>query len=496
MDGSHHESLKNVSLVGGCYDILKIDPLDISLYGTKFARAFAFEEFEDLPDQTASKPVALEYLPAYGGGSDRVVSEFSSATDFQDFLRTQATVGVSDAAGKLFCATASASYESLSHQTTERGRVLTSVSERVNRFRLRLSDNSGLLFLSPEIEEALRGLPVEGGPEFDAFIARFGTHYLKSALYGGRATLRMSVTTEDYSSLVEQKVDVSAEAKATFELVSANGKVGREDKRSRKFVESRSLTVERMVYVGGYTQESLDMWAMTVPEQPMPIEAEFEPLHRLLTPTFLPDLDLDALRRTAGQLASASELYLARNGRDTRVGFLGYGDVVEIELQGPGPRRVLSSDKVGTVSTATLAPGAGRPGTQWRLRAPGIRSGEGIPVGEPVLLESLASGQFLDARAGRDADYGRGDGLTAALGTDPAAESSLWWPCLLASMARTRLADGDLAAFRVKNPRRRLAEGYLLGEPDPDQDVQRVYGFGREAQAGTAWRLRRVEAAA
>ena len=92
MDGSHHETLKNISLVGGSYDILKVDPLDISSRGAEFAGAFAFDEYDDLPDQPASKPVALEYRPAYGGGSDRVVSEFTSSSDFQDFVKTQGSV--------------------------------------------------------------------------------------------------------------------------------------------------------------------------------------------------------------------------------------------------------------------------------------------------------------------------------------------------------------------------------------------------------------------
>jgi hypothetical protein len=40
-----------------------------------------------------------------------------------------------------------------------------------------------------------------------------------------------------------------------------------------------------------------------------------------------------------------------------------------------------------------------------------------------------------------------------------------------------------------------MTEGCLLGEPDVEEAAQRVYAFGRPAQPGTVWRLRRVEPA-
>lgn len=202
MDGgrlSTHEPLRNSSLVGGCYDILYVDPLDISLRAAHFPGAFMAGDFEDLPDQPASKPVSLEYRPAFGGGSDKVVSELSSSTDFQTLVKTQGSLGVADPTGKLFCATLSSSFEHLSQETSNRSRVLTYVSERVSRFRLAVTDDTSLLFLTPEIEAAFRALPAVEGPEHDRFIHRFGTHYLSSALYGGRATQRLSVSTEDYA---------------------------------------------------------------------------------------------------------------------------------------------------------------------------------------------------------------------------------------------------------------------------------------------------------
>jgi len=85
------ERLKNFGLVGGCYDMLYVDPIDLSSKAAKFANAFDIQEFENIPDQPASKPVAMEYRADFGGGSDKLVTELSSSYDFQTFLKREKT---------------------------------------------------------------------------------------------------------------------------------------------------------------------------------------------------------------------------------------------------------------------------------------------------------------------------------------------------------------------------------------------------------------------
>ena len=91
MAESLRERLKNFGLVGGCYDTLYVDPIDLSSKAAKFSNAFDIQDFENIPDQPASKPVAMEYRADFGGGSDKMVSELSSSYDFQTLLKREKT---------------------------------------------------------------------------------------------------------------------------------------------------------------------------------------------------------------------------------------------------------------------------------------------------------------------------------------------------------------------------------------------------------------------
>ena len=239
------ERLKNFGLVGGCYDMLYVDPIDLSSKAAKFANAFDIQEFENIPDQPASKPVAMEYRADFGGGSDKLVTELSSSYDFQTFLKREGSLSVSDPTGALFAATLSDSFENLHQQSRTQRSVLTYVSQRVTRYQLRMSDTA---VLSADLKNAFEQLPEAAGAAYTTFITTFGTHYLKEALYGGRATQRLSVSTEDYVSLLEQGVNFGVQAGLTLGRVQNEASAKSQDKRSQKFTQARSLTVGQGVY--------------------------------------------------------------------------------------------------------------------------------------------------------------------------------------------------------------------------------------------------------
>jgi hypothetical protein len=487
------ERLRNFGLVGGCYDMLYVDPIDLSSKAARFSNAFDIQDFENIPDQPASKPVAMEYRPDFGGGSDKMVSELSSSYDFQTFLKREKTLSVSDPTGALFCATLSDSFENLHQQTQTQRSVLTYVSERVTRYWLRVSDNADL---SADLKNAFEQLPEADGPAYATFITTFGTHYLKEALYGGRATQRLSVSTEDYVSLLEQNVNLRAEAGLTLDRVKSNASATSVDKRNQKFTQSRSLTVGKVVYVGGYTQEYLDMWAMSVPDQPMPIEAKFLPLYELLTPVLLPDADRDSLKRKRPLLQQATDRYLASHGVDVRPSRLRFGDNVVLELEVPGRRRVISSDATAytrTVYRPDLSDELLPQVLQWTLVDPlAPDSKEEVKAGHDVALRSVATGKFLDAQAGSDqANYWPGDGLTAAVAADATKTSAHWTLQLPSREDRHDPVDSDVVHIKSRWQGSQDSKGYLLGEPDVHNPGQRVYAFG-DNQPGAIWTLRRV----
>jgi hypothetical protein len=493
MAESLRERLKNFGLVGGCYDTLYVDPIDLSSKAAKFSNAFDIQDFENIPDQPASKPVAMEYRADFGGGSDKMVSELSSSYDFQTLLKREETLSVSDPTGALFCATLSDSFENLHQQTQTQRSVLTYVSERVKRYWLRMSDNADL---SEDLKNAFEQLPEADGPAYATFITTFGTHYLKEALYGGRATQRLSVSTEDYVALLEQNVNLRAEAGLTLDRVKSNASATSVDKRSQKFTQSRSLTVGKVVYVGGYTQEYLDMWAMSVPDQPMPIEAKFLPLYELLTPVFLPDADRNSLKKKRALLQQATEGYLASHGVDVRPSRLRFGDNVVLELEVPGRRRVISSDATAyarTVDRPDLSDALLPQALQWTLVDPlALDSKEEVKAGRDVALRSVATGKFLDAQAGSDqANYWPGDGLTAAVAANATKTSTHWTLQLPSREDRHDPVDGDVVHIKSRWQGSQDSKGYLLSEPDVHNAGQRVYAFG-DNQPGAVWTVRRV----
>jgi hypothetical protein len=374
--------------------------------------------------------------------------------------------------------------------------VLTFVSEKVTRYLLKVSD---IAELSDDLKNAFEQLPEVDGTAYATFIATFGTHYLKEALYGGRATQRLSVSTEDYVSLLQGGVNLRAEAGLTLDRAKSQVSANSQDKRDQKFTRARSLTVGKVVYVGGYTQEYLDMWAMSVPDQPMPIEAKFVPLYTLLTRFFLPEAGADSLTKKCNLLRQATEGYLASHGVDVRPTRLHFGDIVAIELEVPGRRRAISSDATAyarTVDRPEVSDELLPKSVQWTLVDPLAPDSKGeLKTAHDVALRSVATGKFLDAQAGSDQEnYWRGDGLTAAVEADANKISTHWAFLLPGREDRPDLVDGDVVHIKSRWQSNQDSKGYLLGEPDVSNAGQRVYAFG-DNQPGAIWTLRRVGSA-
>jgi hypothetical protein len=508
------DRLKNFELVGGCYDLLYVDPIDLSKKAARYANAFDIQDFENILGQPASKPVVMQYLAAFGGGRERMVSELSSSYDFQTLLKREksVSVGLGDTIGAQFAATLSESFENLNQQTRMQRSVQTYVSETVTRYWLKMADTAEL---SADLKNAFEQLPEAEGPAYTTFITTFGTHYLKEALYGGRATQRISVSTEDYVSLLEEGVNFGAQANLTLDRVKSEASARSQDKRSQKFTQARSLEVGSVVYVGGYPQEYLDMWAMQVPEWPMPIEAKFVPLYELLTPVLLPapagidadgvplqpqpqavEANRESLKKKREFLKQATESYLAIKGVDVRKSRLHFGDNVVLELEAPGRRRVISSNAAAyarTVVRPDLSEALLPQSLQWTLVDPVALDSKGeVTAGRVVALRSVATGKFLDAQAGSDQEnYWPGDGLTAAVAAN-ATKTSTHWTLQPPSREDPRdPVDGDVVHIKSRWQGSQDSKGYLLGEPDVQNAGQRVYAFG-DNQPGAVWTVRRV----
>jgi hypothetical protein len=492
--------LPNTSVMGKCYDIVFVDPDVIvsrqgnAARGPKSFDAFDLGQYKDIPDQGKSIP---EHLypphPANFMTGHKNETEQLSSYDFKTYVKEEASVTVSDPTEQVFCATMSTAFDKLQQDTETQSSVVTSASELVGKYYLEVSD---LATLSPALTSAVKQLPEtdsepDSEPAYKSFLEKFGTHYLRKALYGGRRIARVSIKSEERVSFLQQGIDVQAQASMTLDVAKFSGKAGFVDKRDERFTKSSKVKIEEVLMLGGTSKQDFDQWTATLDDQPMPVTSEFAPLYELLIPARLPNADPESLKKRKSLLEKATKNWLATNGRDLRPKLLCYGDKIAIELVLPGPTRVISSGGDAYVRTV-LKQSARSPATlQWQLddpKEPGSK--KEIEAGRDVVLRSVATGKLLDAQAGSDGTYEPGEGLAGTV-DDKGAKISVHWGLEIAgNTKRSNLVDGDIVRLRSRWDNEEA--GVLLGETSRDDTAQRVCAFGGNNKAGTFWEIRRV----
>jgi hypothetical protein len=488
MDG---DKLHNFDFVGRCYNALKVDALDIEAGGT-YGMAIAFDDFDSIPDDRFQKPACTDYSPATGGSFASRATSLSSSYDFHSLVKQEGTVTVSDATGQLFSATLSASYIQTRDNTNSHSSVTTYTSQLVRAYKLSLKDAG--LKLDSGFTQAVAELPeTDAGSAYALFIGHFGTHYGKEALFGGRMYQRITIDDADYSSFLEEGLNVAAEAKATFDVAAGQASAAQQSNRSQKFVEATKSSTDAIVFAGGNPQSMIDMWSQTVADQPAPIQIELGPLYELLTKDLFPSDSAIAVKQKL--LTNAIEDYLLAKGDDVRRALLHYGDELVISLAGEGAQRFISAAQPQFART-TGCSDPRNPGHDTPLRWTIVNAADptltrDVQVGDTVALKS-AGGAYLDAQAGHDGTYAVGDGLTAPTGQSPDVPSTQWRVALADTRPRNAIVNGDYVRLQSQwqDPDGQL--GYLLGEADARNAAQRVYAFGDEKPPrASIWQLSR-----
>lgn len=497
-------------LVGGCYDLIRFDPMDWAPQrALKVHIAFDLSELEDIPDAEFSKPRALFYQPAGGGKIDRVVWSQSSSYDLALLTKREGELSVSDPTGDLMACTVSDAFTNLSQTEASQNSVTTSVSETYGKFSLGVVETAEL---SADLADAFAQLPDDVAADnaaYKDFIQRFGTHYLKQALFGGKVVQRLSVNSQDYVSLLENDVNMAAQATMTLEVARSKASASAEDKRDQKFTQSSSLEVDHIRYVGGKPQQFIDMWVTYVDSNPLPIQSSFEPLYNLLTPDLNPgilspgadgDVDFNSIAKRNALLKEAIASYMIANGKDVTPSILSFGDVVALEAQTPGPPRRLAAGDVAFCHTV-VANGMNnaqlKPSTSWQIVDPGNpQNRERVAPNKAMGLKNLLTGKYLDACSGTEGNtYLPGDGLTGATADDAGAPTAQWTATLAGSpsggdgWSRDCFVNGDIVCMQPGWMNRRGRKGFLLCESSADDDKQRVYAFGQSNQIGAFWKI-------
>jgi len=91
-----------------------------------------------------------------------------------------------------------------------------------------------------------------------------------------------------------------------------------------------------------------------------------------------------------------------------------------------------------------------------------------------------------------DKDCVKRHGLTAANAASTGNPPARWKAALADIRARTDIVDGDRPRLRSQWQDSDGQFGFLMGESNPQDPAQRVYGFGKTAvRRGTIWRISR-----
>jgi hypothetical protein len=488
------DKLHNWDFIGRCYNVLTVDPIKIDHTATfKMAFQITEDDFEPTPDGTAKKPTFTDYAPSTGGSVDSRTVSLSSAYDFQSFNKVARSVEVSDPTGSLFSSTLSTTFAQTREETESRSRVETYTQQVVNKYRLSMRVDDFLLQLSPDLVKAVSKLPTTRTEKYRSFVETFGTHYARTVDFGGRVVQRLTVDEADYSKFLEEQIDVEAQARLTFNIAKAGGKIEGQDKRSDKFTRATKNSTDNIIYAGGTPQQFFDMWATTVAELPAPIRIVLCPLYELLVPRFLPD-ELE-IGTKAQLLKEEIDDYMKSKGNDVRGAILQFGDQIVVRLQGDADREYYLSANTPKYVRTSQPSAPGNPGSDdflnWIIVHADDPAKKGkVKVGDIIALRSVRTGHYLDAQAGTDEQYDAGDGLTAASAARTSDPPARWKVVLADRRDREEIVDGDQVRFRSQWQDAEGDHGFLMG--DPQDSAQRVFSFGKASEKRRSiWRISR-----
>ncbi len=169
------------------------------------------------------------------------VQLFEDSTSFANFL--SARVGISGSFPAAF--SASASVVAVEKQLVNASHYFGYTEMQVSEFSLGLPDPT-FLELSPLFLSMVATLPKNYSSEayFELF-QQFGTHYIGSALYGGRATMQTFVTTE----YVGQQSVISVQEQMSSQFTSFQEGAGLSSNSSSSFYLQNSIS--QVYFYGG-----------------------------------------------------------------------------------------------------------------------------------------------------------------------------------------------------------------------------------------------------
>lgn len=301
------------STLGSCYDILTLDPFDIS-HTAKQHRVFDFypgeaDEIED-EGQRVAIPRHARFIPASRGSfrSEGKTSILYTEADVQRLYASAVGGIVTRLMGAFLPFSLSGSYQAFRKERRQDKSIYAFTQAEYVHYSLEFAPHTWTsLHFNSKFKRAVDRLPADYREfEYEQFIKEFGTHVSVRVTFGGMVFQRICLNELTYVAIAQQGANIETEAKKIFKSQYSK------ESESSTYREIRENS-EKLVFCGGDHPANIHDWFATVKSDPAPIKLELVPLHEFLDPEYFPN-DISILQKQK-LVSQATQVYLETNSK-------------------------------------------------------------------------------------------------------------------------------------------------------------------------------------
>lgn len=319
--------LPGQDFLGKCYDIVKLDPLDL-VTSAKYVNAIdisaSSDKTQDTGDGRYRIPLGAEYKGVPTMSWESQSRTISSMRDFVEEFKSTVSANAGVEGGFDFSGSSTCSNVEKDTQKRKQTFVYSRAYKQNHGLRLDFHDEGAQIRLTKHFETEVTKLP---GGKFEEvrdayleFVSNFGTHFTTEIILGGLAFQRTIGSVERYlrSTTTEEELKISGSV--VIEDIKAGA--GADDWKKHALTVDQKNQLQRISldYRGGDAKpgpEGIDDgWIKSLRDYPAVVKAQLERLSYLLTPRFFPKDNQISEKRVL--LDAAIDTWILETGKPSR----------------------------------------------------------------------------------------------------------------------------------------------------------------------------------
>lgn len=284
---------KNLSMLGRCYDLKTMDPLNLS--GSALIDTFVKYKFNEyyhpVSDNSMTIPDGVLYKPGTGGNFSSITKIADSYDSFMKEISGSVKFGVGVPGVGSFSASVSANYykkEEARNRTEVTYTKLVAYDDTLKIGHMPLMDNKGRIVnksgFTPDLNLNIKDklMSIKNETMAEEFIEEYGSHYTSQVGFGGIAYQWVFMTKKERQTLETFGVDIKMEAEGVLKGISLSGGIEESFKFAKEFRKVTLCDRQFVNFIGGLPNENLYSWASTVPSEPTAISVVLMPMSIIL----------------------------------------------------------------------------------------------------------------------------------------------------------------------------------------------------------------------